>query len=130
MSWRLLREVSPSVMNLALSFREVDAPLPPFRVTAVASDSAVTLSWTYSVDKDTGGYYVYYGERPGEYLGKAAVEGASPVNVGNRNSITFNGLKNGKIYYFAIAAYSKENEKIMGVLSKEVYARPLNKSSE
>ncbi|MBQ6567417.1 MAG: hypothetical protein IJL80_10200 [Treponema sp.] len=123
-------EVSPSVMNLALSFREVDAPLPPFRVTAVASDSAVTLSWTYSVDKDTGGYYVYYGERPGEYLGKAAVEGASPVNVGNRNSITFNGLKNGKIYYFAIAAYSKENEKIMGVLSKEVYARPLNKSSE
>lgn len=122
--------VSPSVVNLALSFREVDAPLPPFRVTAVPSDSSVTLSWTYSVDKDTGGYYVYYGERPGEYLGKAAVEGASPINVGNRNSITFNGLTNGKIYYFAVAAYSKENEKIMGVLSKEVYARPLNKSSD
>lgn len=122
--------VSPSVMNVNLSFKEIDAPLPPFRVTAVASDSSVTLSWTYSVDKDTGGYYVYYGERPGEYLGKAAVEGASPVNVGNMNSITFNGLTNGKIYYFAVAAYSKENEKIMGVLSKEVYARPLKKASD
>ena len=119
--------ISPSVMDLALNFKEVDAPLPPFRVTATAADSSVTLSWTYSVDKDTGGYYVYYGERPGEYLGKAAVEGASPINVGNMNSITFNGLTNGKIYYFAVAAYSKENEKIMGVLSKEVYARPLNK---
>lgn len=122
--------VSPAVTTVALSFREIDAPLPPFRVTAVASDSSVTLSWTYSVDKDTGGYYVYYGERPGEYLGREAVEGMSPINVGNKNSITFNGLTNGKIYYFAIAAYSNVNEKIMGVLSKEVYARPLKKPSE
>ncbi|MBQ9537789.1 MAG: fibronectin type III domain-containing protein [Treponema sp.] len=122
--------ISPSVMDVALKFKEIDAPLPPFRVTAVASDSSVTLSWTYSVDKDTGGYYVYYGERPGEYLGKAAVEGASPVNVGNKNSITFNGLTNGKVYYFAVAAYSNVNEKIMGTLSKEVYARPLNKSAD
>ncbi|MBP5157491.1 MAG: fibronectin type III domain-containing protein [Treponema sp.] len=122
--------VTPSVMNVALNFKEIDAPLPPFRVTAVASDSSVTLSWTYSVDKETGGYYVYYGERPGEYLGKEAVEGVSPINVGNLNSITFNGLKNGKIYYFAVAAYSNVNDKIMGVLSKEVYARPLNKSSD
>ena len=122
--------VAPSVENLAMTFKEVDAPLPPSRVTAVASDSSVTLSWNYSVDKDTGGYYVYYGERPGEYLGREAVEGVSPINVGNLNSITFNGLKNGKIYYFAIAAYSNVNEKIMGVLSKEVYARPLKKASE
>ncbi len=122
--------ISPSVMNLALSFKEVDVPLPPSRVTAVASDSSVTLSWNYSVDKDTGGYYVYYGDRPGEYLGREAVEGVSPINVGNRNSITFNGLKNGKIYYFAIAAYSNVNEQIMGVLSREVYARPLKKSAE
>ncbi len=122
--------ISPSVLNLALNFKEVDAPLPPSRVTAVAADSSVTLSWNYSVDKETGGYYVYYGERPGEYLGREAIEGMSPINVGNMNSITFNGLKNGKIYYFAIAAYSNVNEKIMGVLSKEVYARPLKKSSE
>ena len=120
-------DVSPSVMSVDMHFKEVEPPLPPFRVTAVASDSSVTLTWTYSVDNYTGGYYVFYGDRPGEYLGSEAVEGSSPVNVGNTNTITFNGLKNGKIYYFAVAAYPKVNEKIMGTLSKEVFARPLKK---
>ncbi len=119
--------VSPSVMQVDLHFVEVEAPLPPFRVDAQAGDGEVTLSWTYSVDSSTGGYYVYYGERPGEYLGREAVQGESPVDVGNVNRITFKGLKNGKIYYFAIAAYSRVNDEIMGVLSKEVYARPLKK---
>ena len=119
--------VSPSVMQIDLHFVEVDAPLPPFRVDAQAGDGEVTLTWTYSVDSSTGGYYVYYGERPGEYLGREAVQGESPVDVGNVNRMTFKGLKNGKIYYFAIAAYSRVNDEIMGVLSKEVYARPLKK---
>jgi len=35
--------------------------------------------------------------------------------------------KNGKIYYFAIATYSKYDDRIVGTLSKEVYARPLRK---
>ncbi len=119
--------VSPAVMQVDLHFKEEEAPLPPFRVFADAGDGEVTLTWSYSLDSTTGGYYIYYGDRPGEYLCREAVEGESPVDVGNVNKITFTGLKNGKIYYFAIAAYSKVNNKIMGVLSKEVYARPLKK---
>ena len=41
--------------------------------------------------------------------------------------VVLTGLKNGKIYYFAVASYSKSDNKIMGILSKEVYARPLRK---
>ena len=52
-----------------------------------------------------------------------------PINVGNVNRVTLDGLKNGKIYYFAVATYSKLDDRIIGVLSKEVYARPLRKGT-
>ncbi|MCR5217125.1 hypothetical protein [Treponema sp.] len=116
---------SPVVTQMDLYYTETPPPLPPFSVKAQPSDESVTLTWSYSIDNNAGGYYVYYGERPGEYLGREAAEGPSPVNAGNQNSITITGLKNGKIYYFAVAAYSKMDSRIMGDLSKEVYARPL-----
>lgn len=119
--------VSPSVMQVDLHFKEVAAPLPPFKVTAEAGDGEITLSWSHSVDNLTGGYYIYYGDRPGEYLGAEALQGESPVDVGNVNKITFSGLKNGKIYYFAVAAYSNLDRRITGIRSVEVYARPMKK---
>ena len=94
-------------------------------VKAVAGNGQVTLNWSYSVDETTGGYYIFYGNRPGEYLGRIALEGESPINVGEVNSFTLTGLQNGKIYYFAVAAWSSKNDEIIGDLSKEVYARPL-----
>ena len=118
---------TPSVTEIKLAYTEVPLPLPPFSVFADAGDGEVTLSWSYSVDDQTGGYIVFYGDRPGEYLGQEAYEGASPIDVGNVCRMKFTGLKNGKIYYFAVASYSKSDGKIMGILSKEVYARPLRK---
>ncbi|MBQ2529199.1 MAG: hypothetical protein II547_02980 [Treponema sp.] len=120
---------TPSVTQLDLHFTEHLSPLPPFTLIAEPGDGQVTLTWSYSVDDDAGGYYIYYGERPGEYLGREAYKGDSPINVGNVNKVTLNGLKNGKIYYFAVATYSKLDDRIIGVLSKEVYARPLRKGS-
>lgn len=117
-------EKTPAITELAIKYDEQDEPLPPFSVLANAGDGSVTLSWSYSVDDSAGGYLVYYGNRPGEYLGRTAVEGASPVKAGNQSSITLSGLQNGKIYYFAVAAYSKIDGRIIGTLSKEVYARP------
>ena len=46
-------------------------------------------------------------------------------SVGNKSSFTVTGLENGKIYYFAIAAYSAQDESVIGEKSKEVFARPL-----
>ncbi|MCQ2598337.1 MAG: fibronectin type III domain-containing protein [Treponema sp.] len=115
---------TPNVTEIKLNYTELPLPLPPFSVTAVAGDGCVTLKWNYSVDETTGGYYVYYGNRSGEYLGRIAVEGASPINVGNTSSITLTGLENGTIYYFAVASWSKVNENVIGDLSREVFARP------
>lgn len=115
---------TPSVTSLTLKYTETEKPLPPFVVKAQAGNGQVELSWGYSVDDSAGGYYVYYGTKPGEYLGKRAVEGHSPVNAGNATSVTLTGLKNGEIYYFAVAAYSRIDKRIIGELSKEVFARP------
>lgn len=115
---------APSVTSLTLDYTPPDLPLPPFTVRAFAENGTVTVSWSYSVDSSVGGYYVYYGTRPGEYLGRTAVEGSSPVRTGNTNSLTLTGLQNNTIYYFAVAAWSQYDERITGQLSHEVYARP------
>ena len=120
---------TPSITELTLKYTEAELPLPPFVVNAEPGDGQVTLNWSYSVDDSAGGYYVYYGTRPGEYLGRVAVEGASPVKAGNTTSMTLTGLQNGTIYYFAVSAYSRIDGRINGELSKEVYARPSKRLS-
>lgn len=117
--------VTPTITQIDLDFEELPLPNPPFTVKAKAGNGSVTLTWSCSVDSTTGGYYIYYGTRPGEYLGRFAAEGNSPINVGNTTSYTITGLENGKIYYFAIASWSALDERIVGPLSKEVFARPL-----
>lgn len=117
--------ITPAITSISLDFAELPEPLPPFVVKAVAGNGSVTLSWNYSVDDTAGGYYLYYGTRPGEYLGRMAIEGESPINVGNTSSFTVTGLENGKIYYFAVAAWSAYDMRVVGKLSKEVFARPL-----
>ncbi|WP_428770375.1 hypothetical protein V1L52_00695 [Treponema sp. HNW] len=116
---------SPSITEIILHYKEKEAPLPPVRVFAEAKDGSVELSWLASAGNTVSGYTVYYGEAPGEYLGKSAFEGASPIDAGNVLSLRLSGLKNGAIYYFAVAAYDNTDMKIEGVLSREVYARPL-----
>ena len=118
-------EQTPAITSIKLDFTELPEPLPPFIVKAVAGNGSVTVSWNYSVDDTAGGYYLYYGTRPGEYLGRIALEGESPINVGNTSSFTVTGLENGKIYYFAVAAWSALDMRVVGNLSKEVFARPL-----
>lgn len=119
---------SPSITKIDVTYNEPPLPIPPAKVKAVAGDGYVDLSWSYSIDDTTGGYYVYYGTRPGEYLGVVAVEGPSPVKVGNVSSYRLTGLKNGAIYYFAVAAYSVLDNRIIGNFSDEVFARPKKKA--
>ena len=118
---------SPSITSVTLDYTLLPDPLPPVKIRAEKGDGSVTLTWSYSIEDTAGGYYIYYGNRPGEYLGRVATEGHSPINVGNINSFTLTGLSNGTIYYFAVAAYSKIDSRITGPLSKEVYARPASR---
>lgn len=115
---------TPSITEITLDYTTLPEPQPPYKISAEKGDGEVTLSWSYSVDDTAGGYFIYYGTTPGEYLGSMAAEGASPINAGNKTRFTVTGLENGTIYYFAVSAWSKIDSRISGPLSKEVFARP------
>ncbi len=116
---------TPSVTSVTLVYEKDTPPWPPARVFAEAHDGSVTLSWPASIDIDATGYLVYFGERPGEYLADG-----SPMDAGALRSATVSGLQNGRIYYFAIAAYDGSGPRHSGDLSLEVYARPLARRVE
>ena len=105
--------ISPNLTELKLNFREPPLPLPPLNVRAKAGNGEVTVSWEYSVDDTAGGYYIYYGTRPGEYLGAVAVEGSSPIKLGNVTSITLTGFRNEE-YTNCFATYSNLDTQIVG----------------
>ena len=70
----------------------------------------VTLQWDANTEADLAGYKVYYKtETSGpSYNGTGAVEGSSPVDVGNRTEITLHGLNEDVIYFFAVTAYNTD----------------------
>jgi hypothetical protein len=72
-----------------------------------------------------GGYLVYFGTSSGDYFGESTIQGVSPINAGKRTSIRINGLENGTLYYFAVAAYNRTNPPNAGNFSRETMARPL-----
>lgn len=110
---------TPIVHALTLEYEKDVEPLPPARVFASPQDGGIELSWTPSVDFDVKGYMVYYGERRGEYFSPG-----SPINAGNVLSYRIPNLQNGKIYFFAVAAYDDEEGLRVGSFSQEVWARP------
>ncbi|MDR1987026.1 MAG: fibronectin type III domain-containing protein [Treponema sp.] len=118
-------ETSPYLDEIRIHYQPDEPPAPPSRITAIAGDGAVELSWRPSNDVDLAGYLVYYGTSQGDYFGEGAVLGASPINVGNRTSIRIDGLKNGTLYYFAVAAYDQVESTHIGAFSREIAARPL-----
>ena len=87
------------------------------------------LYWKASADDDLTGYLVYYGISQGEYFGDNDIlepsRGFSPIDVGKRTSIRIEGLKNGTLYYFVVAAYRNGNPPKPGEFSRETSARPL-----
>lgn len=118
-------EKTPYVDEIRIIHEPDTPPAPPQRLSAVSGDGSVQLSWQASVDADVGGYMVYYGEASGTYFGSDASLGASPLDVGLRTSIHIDGLQNGRLYYFCIAAYKHTDPRHEGDFSREVSARPL-----
>ncbi|MDR1898526.1 MAG: hypothetical protein LBQ55_00795 [Treponema sp.] len=123
-------ETSPYLEEIRLTYRPDEPPRPPARLDAAARDGAVQLDWKPSVDADTQGYLVYYGAAKGEYFGSGALLGPSPIDAGGRTSLRIEGLANGALYYFAVAAYDRKGAGDSGPYhagdcSREVSARPL-----
>jgi hypothetical protein len=125
-------ETSPYLEEVRIVYRPDESPLPPTRIMAVAADGAVDLSWRNSPTAETTGYLVYYGLARGDYFGEGAIIGTSPIDVGKRTSLHIDGLENGVIYYFAVAAYKRQDLQNagdpgfnVGEFSREVSVRPL-----
>jgi hypothetical protein len=118
-------ETTPYLDEIRITYQPHDLPAPPSLVTVIAGDGGVELSWRDSPGGDISGYLVYYGLSRGEYFGDDAALGRSPINVGKRNSLRIDGLKNGVLYYFAVAAYDRMDPSNAGIFSREVSARPL-----
>jgi hypothetical protein len=116
-------ETTPYVDEIRIQYLADDAPPPPAWIQAQARDGAVDISWRPSPASDVAGYLVYYGVNSGEYFGNDAILGVSPINVGRRTSIRIDGLENGKLYFFAVAAYDEAQH--IGEFSRETAARPL-----
>ncbi|MCQ2613677.1 MAG: fibronectin type III domain-containing protein [Treponemataceae bacterium] len=120
-------EQTPTVTQIVLDYNAKEQPFPPFGLKAESGSNKVTLSWKPAPagkESPVGGYLVYYGTRSGEYMGTVALQGDSPVNAGNVCQLELSGLRNGTIYYFAVASYLKGDISCQSVLSDEVYARP------
>ncbi len=121
-------EASPYLDEVCIVYKPDEPPLPPTRLTAIARDGAVDLSWKAGPDLDTAGYFVYYGTASGTYFGEGSILGASPIDVGKRTAIRIDGLTNGTLYYFAVAPYDaakQEETPHLGAFSREISARPL-----
>lgn len=116
---------APILQELQIYFEPDLPPPPPSIVQAIPQDGAVLLQWKPSPDRDVAGYVVYYGTASGEYFGTDAALGVSPINVGLRTQILIDGLQNGRVYYFAIAAYDRADPPHIGEFSREIAARPL-----
>jgi hypothetical protein len=121
-------ESSPYLEQMHIVFMPGEPPLPVRNLTAVARDGAVQLNWKHSPSASTAGYLVYYSAARGELFGNDSKSGQSPINAGLSNSLYVDGLRNGTLYYFRVAAYDlitgEENYNV-GEFSAEVTARPL-----
>ena len=118
-------ESSPYLEELRITYLPDEPPLPPGQLTAVATDGGVQLTWKHSPNPNTRGYLVYYGTSGDDYFGVDAALGVSPIDAGRQNTIYIDGLKNGALYYFRVAAYSHTSPYHVGEFSREVRARPL-----
>ena len=77
---------------------------------------AVQLTWDPSPSSDVAGYKIYYKAVSGELPldGVEALEGPSPIDVGNVTSFTLSELPEGSVYHFCASAYdSAGNESVL-----------------
>jgi hypothetical protein len=109
-----------STFRLALLAMVLGFCLAPVR--GFAQD--ITLAWDASTSPDVAGYKIYYeadsSELPME--GIEALEGPSPVDVGDVTTFTMTGLPEGHVYYFRATAYdSTGNESTLSNLAASAW---------
>ncbi len=114
---------APQLSSLRVNYEIALPPLPPTGFTARGGDGRVTLTWNRGGNASTDGYLLYFGTRPGVYFG-GTESLTSPIDVGNVEEYTLEGLQNDTVYYFALTAYGGYEGKLISEYSTEQSARP------
>ena len=117
-------EQTPRLFEMAIVYEPDLAPGSPADLKVVPGDGKVILSWKRVPEDDVRGYYVFYGDAPLNYQGEDAAQGFSPIDVGNVTSFELTGLENGKLYFFAVAAYDSSSPPHLSEFLQEKSARP------
>ncbi|MBA7614840.1 hypothetical protein ES703_22114 [subsurface metagenome] len=119
-----LRDNSPDLSEIRITYEQDLPPVPPAAVRAVPGNGRVELYWKEVNEEDMRGYLIYYGDRPGKYHGMDAGEGISPIDAGDVSHFKVSGLENGRLYYFAVVAYDAAEPPHSSLFSAEISARP------
>jgi Concanavalin A-like lectin/glucanases superfamily/Fibronectin type III domain len=120
--------LTPIVSNIQITYEKNLQPLAPSYLHGIGKENSVALTWPNMIEADIKGYILYYGTKKGVYFGNEAIEGPSPLIVLGKEStsLTVNGLTNGKLYHFAIAAFDDAGIEYPGILSTEITCRPVS----
>ena len=118
------RTSAPTLSNIHVVYEPHLPPLAPAGLVATPGNGKVTLSWRRVDDPEVAGYEVYYGTEPGSWFGEGAAEGPSPLDAGDVTGMVVTGLENGKLYYFAVAAYNDAAPRQYSPFAASVGARP------
>jgi len=113
---------TPRLSELTVKASPNLPPPPPAGVEVFAGDGQLEVRWIPVMQGQVDGYLIFFGTRPGQYLGTKAVQGTSPLDAGKVTSFRLTGLANDQIYYVAVATYQATN---ISVNSREVSARPV-----
>ncbi|MEZ4484820.1 MAG: fibronectin type III domain-containing protein [Syntrophotaleaceae bacterium] len=84
----------------------------------------ISLDWDPSDSEDVAGYKIYYKANSTELPldGIEALEGPSPIDVGNVTSFTLTEMPEGSVYYFRATAYdSAGNESTLSNLAASAW---------
>ncbi|MFP4511217.1 MAG: fibronectin type III domain-containing protein [Spirochaetaceae bacterium] len=117
------REESAVLDSVRIRYLPSRPPAPPASIRTQAGDESVVIRWDHSPGDTVVGYDVFYGTRSGEYFGTEADQGSSPVSIGYENELELTGLRNGQMYFIAIVARDRADQRD-GIFSGQVEVRP------
>jgi hypothetical protein len=118
------RTKSPLLSSLRVVYEPNLPPAAPAGLVATPGNGKVTLTWRTVNDLNVKGYLVFYGTSPHNYLGTGSARGDSPIDAGASTTLQIDGLENGSLYYFAVAAYDTSDPRQQSEFSAEISARP------
>ena len=115
---------APRLSSLMIKYKKDILPLAPMNFRVEPGDQRVDLRWNRLGNAAAEGYRLYFGTSPGIYFGDTQGGQKSPIDVGNVDHYTLEGLTNGTLYYFALVAYGGYRGKLTSEYSVERSARP------